>query len=86
MRGGHVGGHAVLGGDVGAQEACGLAEFLRRGLALVLIDVEQRDLAAMRHEGPRHRVAETGGAAGDDGLDLIELHGKSLGDIEKPPW
>jgi hypothetical protein len=31
----------------------------------------------------RHRVAETGGAAGDDCLDLIELHGESLGPLPK---
>jgi hypothetical protein len=29
----------------------------------------------MGDEVLRHRVAETGGAAGDDRLDLIELHG-----------
>jgi hypothetical protein len=32
----------------------------------------------LSHEVLRHRVAETGGAAGDDRLDLIELHVPSL--------
>ena len=50
------------------------ARLLRGHLALVLVDIEQRHLGAVRHEVLRHRVAETGGAAGDDRLDLIELH------------
>ena len=44
-------------------------------MALLLVDIEQRDLAAVGDEMLRHRVTQSGGAAGDDGLDLIELHG-----------
>ena len=82
-RGSHVGAYAVFGGDIGAEEARRVAQFLRGRVTFLVVDVEQRDLAAMRDEMLRHRVAETGGAAGDDCLYLIELHGESLEPVSK---
>ena len=50
------------------------AEGGNRGRALVVVDVEQRDLRAVGEEMTGHGMAEPGDAAGDDGLDLVELH------------
>ncbi len=44
-------------------------------MAFLVVDVEQRDLGAVCDEMLRDGEAESGGTAGDDGLDLIELHG-----------
>ena len=68
---------SVFRGHVGAEVAAG-AELGGRRVAFLVVDVEQRDLAAVRDEMLCDREAETGCAAGDDGLDLIELHGITL--------
>ena len=48
----------------------------RGGLAAGLVlDVEQRDLAAARDQPGRGRVAEARRTAADDCLDPIEIHG-----------
>ena len=70
LRGGDVGGDAGLVGDVGAEVArVGFAEFGDRGGALVVVDVEQRDLAAVGDQVLGDGEAEAGNAAGDDGAD-----------------
>jgi hypothetical protein len=79
VRGGDVGADTIFGGDVGAEETRRRTQLLCGGMALLVVDVEQCNLTAVGDKMLRHRVAETGGAAGDDCLDLIELHGKSLG-------
>ncbi len=71
-------GDVAFAGHVGAEVRRVAAEFRGRRVTLLVVDVEQRDLRAVRDEMLRDRVAETGGAAGDDGLDLIELHGITL--------
>jgi hypothetical protein len=48
-------------------------------MTLYIVDVEQGDLRALRDEVFGDGEAESGSAAGDDGLDLIELHGIPLG-------
>ena len=48
---------------------------LRERFALLGVEVEDRDLDAVRRERARRRRAEAGGAAGDDGGDArIEFH------------
>jgi hypothetical protein len=54
------------------------AQFLRNGLALLLVHVEQGDLRARGGDGAGRALAETGGAAGDDRSDrAVEFHAKS---------
>src|SRR5690606_31947318 len=76
----HVGDHAGLVADVGA-EIAGLvvAQFGDGGGALVVVEIEQRDLAAVGDQVAGHGEAEAGDAAGDDGAGGLELHGGS-------PW
>jgi len=74
--GGNVGDDAILTGHVGFVEPCRVADLLCGGMAFFFVDVEQRDLAAVGDDVLRDRVAEPGCAAGDDGLDLIELHAR----------
>jgi hypothetical protein len=74
-----VGNDAGFVGDVGAEVArVRFAQFGHCGRALVVVDVEQRDLAAVRDQVPCHREAEAGDAAGDDGTGVGELHGEFL--------
>jgi hypothetical protein len=47
-------------------------------MALVLVDVEQGDRAAVGDQVLGDGMAEAGGATGDDGLDVGKLHGNSV--------
>src|SRR5438445_506423 len=69
----HAGRHAVFRCDVGAQLACARTNPGYGGGAFFVIDVEQRDLGAVRDEVFGYGEAEPGYAAGDDGPCLIEL-------------
>ena len=75
---GHAQRHAPGGGHLGGGRAgvnhFYIAQFFRGGVAFFFVDVEQRDLAAVRDDMLRDRVAEPGRTAGDDGLGLGELH------------
>src|SRR5690606_25698711 len=73
--GGQVGGHAGLIGDVGG-EVAGVpgAQLGDRSRALFVIEIEQRDLAAIGDEELGNTEAEAGNAAGDDGTNGGQLH------------
>ena len=75
LRCGDIGDDAGFVGDIGAEIACvGLAESGDGGRALVVVDVEQGDLAAMGDQVLRHREAEAGDATGDHGAGIGKLH------------
>ena len=76
MRGARLleaGDDALVAGHVDLAEHA--ADLGRDRLALVLLQVEQRDLDALRGERTGGRGAEAGGAAGDDGrYGVVEFH------------
>jgi hypothetical protein len=61
VRGGNAAGHVGLVGDVGMQVAgVGRTEQGDGGRTLGVVDVEQRDLAAVGDDAPGHGQAEAG--------------------------
>ena len=64
---GEGGVDVFVGGDVALAEDA--ADFLGYDFAFGVVHVEDRDLHAVRRQRPRGRLAEAGGAAGDDSGD-----------------
>lgn len=76
-------GHRVFVGDIDAHVArMGLAQLGHGGGALVVVEIEQHHLAAVRDQMTRGRQAQAGRAAGDDGAGVGQLHGESPNDKE----
>jgi len=67
-------GDAILAGDVHALVARSRTQLSDRRRALFVVDVEQGDAGAVCDKMPGHGKAESGNAAADDGLDVIQLH------------
>jgi hypothetical protein len=79
LRRGDIRGHAGFIGHVGAEVAdIGLAQVGDGGSALVVVDVEQRRLAAAGDEAAGHGQAQAGDATGDDGAGIGKLHAVNL--------
>ena len=77
---GHVRGHAFFIGDIGTEIArIAVTQFSHGCVALVVIDVEQGDLAALGDQMLRHGQAKAGNAAGDDGTGVGKLHERVRG-------
>ena len=81
-----VGDEAVEGGAVGHVERerdGAAAELLRRRLRGLVVEVADRDLHALAHEGPGGRLADAAGAAGDE-RDLADEDAGLLGHGREP--